>query len=205
MRPMAKITSNLSKRRRSIIATPWTATRSLAAIRLLLVYWPWAGLLVCSMRSLLKIAATVLLWCGRRAIMPCATAPWGFVCSTPWRSAPNICSAPTAPKKFSSWIGMCITATALRMLFTPILRCCLFRRHQYPYYPGSGAANEVGSGAGEGFTINIPLPAGCADAGVRPGVSRYRRAGGGKISPPIGFWCPPVSIRTGAIPSAAWG
>ena len=36
--------------------------------------------------------------------------------------------------------------------------------HQYPYYPGSGAANEVGSGVGEGFTINIPLPAGCADA-----------------------------------------
>jgi acetoin utilization deacetylase AcuC-like enzyme len=36
--------------------------------------------------------------------------------------------------------------------------------HQYPYYPGSGAANEIGSGAGEGFTINIPLPAGCADA-----------------------------------------
>ncbi len=35
--------------------------------------------------------------------------------------------------------------------------------HQYPYYPGSGAAKEVGSGAGEGFTINIPLPAGCAD------------------------------------------
>jgi acetoin utilization deacetylase AcuC-like enzyme len=36
--------------------------------------------------------------------------------------------------------------------------------HQYPYYPGSGAADETGSGAGEGFTINIPLPAGCADA-----------------------------------------
>ncbi|HSQ14313.1 MAG TPA: histone deacetylase, partial [Candidatus Deferrimicrobium sp.] len=36
--------------------------------------------------------------------------------------------------------------------------------HQYPFYPGSGAANEVGSGAGEGYTINIPLPAGCADA-----------------------------------------
>jgi acetoin utilization deacetylase AcuC-like enzyme len=36
--------------------------------------------------------------------------------------------------------------------------------HQYPYYPGTGAANETGSGAGEGFTINIPLPAGCADA-----------------------------------------
>jgi len=36
--------------------------------------------------------------------------------------------------------------------------------HQYPYYPGTGAANETGMGAGEGFTINIPLPAGCADA-----------------------------------------
>src|SRR5499427_1319611 len=35
--------------------------------------------------------------------------------------------------------------------------------HQYPYYPGTGAANEVGAGAGEGYTINIPLPAGCAD------------------------------------------
>jgi acetoin utilization deacetylase AcuC-like enzyme len=36
--------------------------------------------------------------------------------------------------------------------------------HQYPYYPGSGAVNEVGVNAGEGYTVNIPLPAGCADA-----------------------------------------
>ena len=36
--------------------------------------------------------------------------------------------------------------------------------HQYPYYPGSGAADETGSGAGQGFTVNIPLPAGCANA-----------------------------------------
>ena len=36
--------------------------------------------------------------------------------------------------------------------------------HQYPFYPGSGALNEVGVGPGEGYTINIPLPAGCADA-----------------------------------------
>lgn len=35
--------------------------------------------------------------------------------------------------------------------------------HQYPYYPGTGAAGEVGAGAGEGFTVNIPLPAGCGD------------------------------------------
>jgi len=36
--------------------------------------------------------------------------------------------------------------------------------HQYPYYPGTGAVNEVGVNAGEGYTINVPLPAGCADA-----------------------------------------
>jgi acetoin utilization deacetylase AcuC-like enzyme len=36
--------------------------------------------------------------------------------------------------------------------------------HQFPYYPGSGALTEVGAGAGEGYTVNIPLPAGCADA-----------------------------------------
>jgi len=35
--------------------------------------------------------------------------------------------------------------------------------HQYPYYPGTGAINEVGVNAGEGYTVNIPLPAGCAD------------------------------------------
>jgi acetoin utilization deacetylase AcuC-like enzyme len=32
--------------------------------------------------------------------------------------------------------------------------------HQYPYYPGTGAADEVGRGAGQGFTVNIPLEAG---------------------------------------------
>jgi acetoin utilization deacetylase AcuC-like enzyme len=36
--------------------------------------------------------------------------------------------------------------------------------HQYPYYPGTGAVDEVGVSAGEGYTINIPLPAGCGDA-----------------------------------------
>ena len=35
--------------------------------------------------------------------------------------------------------------------------------HQYPFYPGTGAINEVGAGAGAGYTLNIPLPAGCSD------------------------------------------
>ena len=36
--------------------------------------------------------------------------------------------------------------------------------HQYPYYPGTGAAGDVGSGEGRGFTVNLPLPAGATDA-----------------------------------------
>ena len=36
--------------------------------------------------------------------------------------------------------------------------------HQYPFYPGTGAAGETGTGAGEGFTFNIPLAAGATDA-----------------------------------------
>ena len=30
--------------------------------------------------------------------------------------------------------------------------------HQYPFYPGSGAAAEIGEGAGTGTTVNLPLP-----------------------------------------------
>jgi acetoin utilization deacetylase AcuC-like enzyme len=36
--------------------------------------------------------------------------------------------------------------------------------HESPFYPGTGGIEETGSGAGEGTTINIPLPAGCGDA-----------------------------------------
>jgi acetoin utilization deacetylase AcuC-like enzyme len=35
--------------------------------------------------------------------------------------------------------------------------------HQFPYYPGTGAADEVGVGRGAGFTINIPMTAGASD------------------------------------------
>jgi acetoin utilization deacetylase AcuC-like enzyme len=36
--------------------------------------------------------------------------------------------------------------------------------HQFPFYPGTGAASEIGTGAGRGFTFNIPLAAGATDA-----------------------------------------
>ncbi len=33
-----------------------------------------------------------------------------------------------------------------------------FSLHQFPFYPGTGNIGEVGRGAGEGFTVNVPLP-----------------------------------------------
>ena len=36
--------------------------------------------------------------------------------------------------------------------------------HQFPFYPGTGAADEVGQAAGAGFTVNVPLEAGAGDA-----------------------------------------
>jgi acetoin utilization deacetylase AcuC-like enzyme len=35
--------------------------------------------------------------------------------------------------------------------------------HQFPYYPGTGAAEERGRGAGLGATLNVPLAAGAQD------------------------------------------
>ncbi len=40
-----------------------------------------------------------------------------------------------------------------------------FSIHQYPHYPGTGWIDEVGKGKGEGFTVNVPFPAGTDDAG----------------------------------------
>jgi acetoin utilization deacetylase AcuC-like enzyme len=54
--------------------------------------------------------------------------------------------------------------------------------HQYPYYPGTGSLDETGTGAGIGFTLNIPLAAGATDAQfddayqskVVPALDRFR-------------------------------
>jgi acetoin utilization deacetylase AcuC-like enzyme len=36
--------------------------------------------------------------------------------------------------------------------------------HQFPFYPGTGAATETGRGDGRGYTVNVPLGAGAGDA-----------------------------------------
>ena len=47
--------------------------------------------------------------------------------------------------------------------------------HQFPFYPGTGAADETGTGPGKGFTFNVPLAAGATDADYE---SAYRTIAG---------------------------
>lgn len=57
-----------------------------------------------------------------------------------------------------------------------------FSTHQYPHYPGTGHWREVGADAGQGYTVNIPLPPGVGDKGfarifdeaLTPMAERYR-------------------------------
>ncbi|MCJ7445471.1 MAG: histone deacetylase [Methanotrichaceae archaeon] len=40
-----------------------------------------------------------------------------------------------------------------------------FSTHQFPHYPGTGRATEVGSDGAEGSKINVPIPSGTGDEG----------------------------------------
>lgn len=57
-----------------------------------------------------------------------------------------------------------------------------FSTHQSPAYPFTGAVEETGRGAGEGYTVNVPLPPDVGEAGflqafdavLRPLAARFR-------------------------------
>ena len=47
-----------------------------------------------------------------------------------------------------------------------------FSTHQSPLYPGTGSGAETGEGKGEGATLNVPLPPGTGDEGIRDAFTR---------------------------------
>lgn len=67
-------------------------------------------------------------------------------------------------------------------IFTADADVLFISTHQYPHFPGTGTALEMGQGPGLGTTINIPLPAGTGDQGfidiyqrvVWPGLRRFQ-------------------------------
>ena len=59
--------------------------------------------------------------------------------------------------------------------------------HQHPFYPGTGQAGERGTGAGEGATVNIPLPPGTGD-------QRYEEVFVGELLPALHRFDPSVLL-----------
>ena len=55
--------------------------------------------------------------------------------------------------------------------------------HQYPFYPGTGGLTEAGEGAGAGYTINFPFPAGATG-------DVYRRAVDEVVAPAADGFAP---------------
>ena len=72
--------------------------------------------------------------------------------------------APAVWRAWRSSTTTCTTATARSGASTTIPSVLFLSSHQFPYYPGTGAADEIGTGAGQGFTVNLPLAAGATDA-----------------------------------------
>ena len=55
--------------------------------------------------------------------------------------------------------------------------------HQYPFYPGTGAAADTGSGAGQGANLNLPMPAGSEE-------DDYKRAFERRVLPKLEEFAP---------------
>jgi acetoin utilization deacetylase AcuC-like enzyme len=66
--------------------------------------------------------------------------------------------------------------------------------HQYPFYPGTGAAEETGVGAGKGTTLNVPLPAGTDDR-------RYGEEITGRVLPALRDFAPDLLLLSAGFDS----
>jgi histone deacetylase 6 len=60
-----------------------------------------------------------------------------------------------------------------------------FSIHQFPFYPGTGALEEIGGAAGRGFTVNVPWPAGCGDAEYAAAFERLLEPIAGEFAPDL--------------------
>lgn len=59
--------------------------------------------------------------------------------------------------------------------------------HQSPLYPGTGGLSDVGSGAGLGYTLNLPFPPGTGDNGYRAAMDEI-------ILPKLGQFRPEIIL-----------
>ena len=98
--------------------------------------------------------------CARPGITPSATGRWASASSTTSLSPPRTPSPSAAPNGCWCSTGTSTTATEPRRSSPSPTRCCTSSIHQSPLYPGTGDPDFTGAGAGEGFTVNLPVAPG---------------------------------------------
>ena len=108
-------------------------------------------------------AASASPRCARPAITPNPTARWASACSTTSRSPPRWRSPSSARGACSSSTGTCTTATAPPRPFARAPTCSSRASTRRRSIPAPARCSDVGSGAGEGYTINLPVPAGSGE------------------------------------------
>jgi acetoin utilization deacetylase AcuC-like enzyme len=59
--------------------------------------------------------------------------------------------------------------------------------HEWPLYPGTGPASDLGHGDGEGYTVNLPVPGGSGDETYRSLVEHV-------VVPLMGAWEPELVL-----------
>ncbi len=60
-----------------------------------------------------------------------------------------------------------------------------FSTHQYPWYPGTGARDERGEGAGAGLILNCPFPAGSGRAEILGAFQQQLMAAAEQVKPEL--------------------
>ena len=115
-----------------------------------------AGRRRCSRRR----AHRLLVRCGRPATTPSARARWGSACSQRGGRRRGTRSTRSAPS--ACW---CVDwdvhhGNGTNALFHDSREVLFVSIHQWPFWPGTGALDDVGEGDGEGYSINLPVPAG---------------------------------------------
>ncbi len=68
--------------------------------------------------------------------------------------------------------------------------------HQFPFYPGTGAAEEIGEGEGKGYTVNVPLMAGGGDDVYRAAFDRI-------VSPVLDQYAPELVLVSAGFDASA--
>ncbi len=102
-------------------------------------------------------------WRGRQATTQNAIAPWGSASSTTSRSRRR------TPGRVA-WQRVAVVdfdvhhGNGTQWMFYEDPSVFYVSTHQFPYYPGTGGAAEIGRDRGAGFTMNVPLEAGATDA-----------------------------------------